>query len=460
MDFRLLGPFEARHQGTRITLPARRQERCILGILLLDAGHVVSTARLVDLLWNGAAPPSARGTVHTYIGRLRAALRSHGAHIETRSDGYTVDPAGHTIDARTFLDLVAGAGTDGDPGARLTGYDRALALWRGPVLADTADDALRGRLGGRLAELRLTALEQRAEVHLELGRPDRVIADLGGPADDHPARERLVAALMTALYRDGRRGEALDLYRRTARHLATVLGLDPDPGLARLHARILDGDPRLASPARPARAITVGGEQLPWGVGGHPALDFCNTYAGWSHPGRPAADWLRHYPTLAVWAGHTDLAEDHTVAALLRQAAEDPGAAAAALAEARTFRTAVYRCLIDPADTRAFNTVAAAAQEAARNAVFTLGSHGLGAWRLPPSAGLRLPLHAVARSAAELLADPRRFTICRCPAEDCGWLFLDPSGRRRWCSQAACGKRYAAFAAPDPSPRYSDTITG
>lgn len=187
--------------------------------------------------------------------------------------------------------------------------------------------------------------------------------------------------------------------------------------------------------------MRVGEEWLPWSTSGHPALEFCNTYAGWGGPGLPGSDWLRSYSTLAVWAGHMDLAEDRLVARLLKQAQQHPDEATAALDEARGFRTNLYACLTDPEDARAFKAVAGLAQDAARTSVFTRGEDGLAHWRLSPAAGLRLPVLATAHSAAELLADPRRLTIRTCPSEDCGWLFLDQGGRRRWCSLATCGSR-------------------
>ncbi|MFG1811860.1 BTAD domain-containing putative transcriptional regulator [Streptomyces sp. NPDC049040] len=443
MDFRLLGPFEARHEGERVTLGGRRQERCLLAILLLEAGRVVTTARLIDLLWGDAPPGSARGTVHTYIGRLRARLRPYGLHVETRHDGYMADPGLHTTDAREFLDLVAEAAVAGDPGEQVRCHDKALALWRGPLLADVIDERLRGRLGGRLAELRLSALEQRAENQLAMGLHERVLADLTPLAGEVPSRERLVAAQMTALYRSGRQADALELYRHTRHVLVTELGIEPGPALATLHDRILRADRRLDRPPAPLYAVRVREEWLPWSTSGHPALEFCNTYAGWGAPGLPGAEWLRHYSTLAVWAGHMDLADDPLVDRLLQQARERPDEAAAALEEARGFRARLHACFTEPQDAGAFNAVAAVVQDAAGSAVFTRGDDGLGRWRLPPGAGLRLPLLATARSAAELLADPRRFTIRACPSDDCGWLFLDHSGRRRWCSLATCGSRRA-----------------
>ncbi|MFD0276460.1 BTAD domain-containing putative transcriptional regulator [Kitasatospora sp. NPDC127111] len=439
MEFRLLGPFEAGHEGERVLLGSRRQERCLLAVLLLEDGRVVTTDRLIDLLWNGSPPAAARATVHTYIGRLRARLRPYRVTVETRHDGYALAPGPHTVDVREFLDLLGRAAAGGDPGERLRCYDRALALWRGPLLADVADGTLRGRLGERLTELRLSALEQRAALRLAMGRHDQVLAELSGPAAEFPARERLVLALMTALYRAGRQSEALALFRSTRQLLVDTLGIEPGPELATLHDRILRADPRLDRPPAPLYAVRVGEEWLPWSAGGHPALEFCNTYAGWGSTDLPGSDWLRGYPTLAVWAGHHDLADEPLVGRLLRQARERPEEAAAVLAEARAFRADLYACLTDPQDGGAFAAVAAVVQEAARCAVLVRREDGLAHWRLPPAAGLRLPLYAAARAAAELLADPRRLTLRRCPSADCGWLFLDASGRRRWCSLATCG---------------------
>lgn len=245
MDFQLLGPFTARHEGRSALPGSRRQERCLLAILLLHAGHAVPTGRLIDLLWDDDPPASARATVHTYVGRLRAALRPYGVSVETRHDGYAVERGPHRIDAQEFTGLVGQAADARDPVERIGHYDRALALWRGPLLADVADDRLRARLGGRLGELRLSAVEQRASAQLDMGLHERVLADLTPLLQDHPTRERLVAAQMTALHRTGRRAEALRLYRRTRALLADELGIEPGRELHALHERMLSDDPRL-----------------------------------------------------------------------------------------------------------------------------------------------------------------------------------------------------------------------
>ncbi|MFJ4819795.1 BTAD domain-containing putative transcriptional regulator [Streptomyces sp. NPDC088801] len=446
MDFQLLGPFTARHQGRSVLLGSRRQERCLLAVLLLHAGHSVPTGRLIDLLWDDAPPASARATVHTYVGRLRAALRPYEVSVETRHDGYAVERGPHRIDVQEFTGLVGQAADARDPAERIGHYERALALWRGPLLADVAGDRLRSRLDGRLGELRLSAVERRAEAQLGMGLPERVVADLTPLLQEHPTRERLVAAQMTALHRTGRRAEALRLYGRTRALLATDLGIEPDRQLRTLHERMLSGDPRLDRPPGPVYAVRVDDQWLPWSTSGHPALEFCNTYAGWGGDRLPGSEWLPGYATLAVWAGHLDLIEDRQAALLRQQARRRPDEAAAALDEARRFRTDLYACLTDPQDGRAFKAVAGVVEQAAGLSVFTRGEDGLGRWQPSPSAGLRLPLYAVARAAGELLAEPRRFTVRGCPGRDCGWLFLDESGRRRWCSLGTCGAKRDAGA--------------
>ncbi|MEV4417208.1 BTAD domain-containing putative transcriptional regulator [Catellatospora sp. NPDC049609] len=439
MEFRLLGPFEARHDGRPVEISSRRQERCLLAILLLDLGRLVTIDRLISLLWDGGAPASARGAVYTYVGRLRAALSPYGVRITTGTDGYLVEADHHRVDAADFHRDVRRALELNDPAGRSGLLDGALSRWRGPLLSDVADEPLRRRLGGQLDEARLVALEQRAEAQLALGRHARVINDLAGPAAEHPLRERLIGTLMTAHYRAARQADALQLYAATREALATELGVDPGPDLQELHRRILCNDPRLDQPRRAVYEVRVREEVLPWAVGGHPALDFCNTYAGWGHRiPAPGAEWLRGYGTFAVWSGYAGLADDPTVGRLLTMARRDPAAAGQTLERARTLRSQVYACLSGPGDHAAFDAVARAAEAAAKVLEYTRDGSGGGRWRPGLDAGLALPLHAAAWSAAELLADPRRLTVRSCADSDCRWLFLDETSMRRWCSLVTC----------------------
>ncbi|MFD4022876.1 BTAD domain-containing putative transcriptional regulator [Streptomyces sp. NPDC058576] len=443
MEFQLLGPFAALHHGRPVLAALRRQERCLLALLALEAGRAVPTGRLIDLLWNGEAPAGARSTVHTYIGRLRAALGPDGVQLETRNDGYLLRPDDHLIDTLAFEDGVREAAAAGDDEERVRHYDRALGLWRGELLADVADAALRDRIGRRLGALRLSAAEERARLLLSLGRHERVAVELPPLAEEHPERERLVADAMIALHRSRQSADALRLYRAARGTLRSAFDAEPGQDLRTLHDRIRRDDPALRRPVAPTYAVRVRGEWLPWNTSGDPALEFCNTYAGWGGERRPGSEWLRGYRTLAVWAGHLDLLDDRTVTRLLRRAQERPEEASAVLAAAREFRGALYGCLAgDPGEARdgAFARVAEVIQESMRHAVFVRGEDGLGRWSPDPDCGPRLPLHAVAQRAADLLADPRRLTVRACPGKGCGWLFLDAGGRRRWCSLGVCGR--------------------
>ncbi|MFG1991912.1 BTAD domain-containing putative transcriptional regulator [Actinoplanes sp. NPDC048988] len=434
MEFRLLGPFEVWGGGLRIAVGNRRQERCLLGILLLAGGRVVATERIADLLWSGEPPPSARGAIQTYVGRLRRALGDHGLTIETRHDGYRVDLLGHRLDVDEFVERSRRAAEGTDAVERVRLWDDALGLWRGPLLADVADDRLRERLGAALRRQWLAGTRKQAEDLLAIGEHERALSTLEPVAAQEPADEALVALLMTALYRQGRTAEAIHRYD------LTVKGLDVTPGadLRELRRRIARRDPRLDRPPAPAYAVRVRGEWLPWNVGGHPALEFCNTYAGWSGPPSAGGEWLGGYPALAAWSEQVGLVGPGTVSALLRLARRSPRAADGVLREAKRLRSLLYAVLTDPGDDRAFAAVAGFAQAAARASVLTRDGSGLARWALSPSAGLETPVHAAANAAAELLADPRRFTVCSCPGANCGWLFLDDTGRRRFCSIATC----------------------
>ncbi|GAA1616842.1 hypothetical protein GCM10009679_21430 [Saccharothrix algeriensis] len=439
MEFRLLGPFEAAAGGTAVELGIRRQERLLLAILLCEVGRLVPTGRVIELLWGDRPPASARSAVHTYIGRVRAALAAYGVRISTSNDGYLVSPEGLTVDMHEFAALVRRATESAEPDARVELLDQALGLWRGPLLADLAPDGLRELLGAQLDETRLLALEMRAEAWLLLGKHEQVIVEVPDPAAAHPTRERLVGALMTALYRDGRQADALLLYDRTRRALAEDLGVDPGEQLAELYRRILQRDPRLDPPRRMVYEVRLREESLPWSVGGHPALDFCNTFAGWrQEPPLPGSEWLRRYRTLAVWTGFAGLADEAAVSRLCVLAERCPDEAAAVLDQARRLRTNLYSCLTETPDRVTFEQVAVLAQEAARWQLL-LPAHGDGArWRTDLGAGLRLPLLAAAWTAAGLLTDPRRLAVCTCPNPSCGWLFLDETGQRRFCSLATC----------------------
>jgi predicted RNA-binding Zn ribbon-like protein len=188
-------------------------------------------------------------------------------------------------------------------------------------------------------------------------------------------------------------------------------------------------------------SVSADGLRLPAPLGGHPAVDFCNTLAGWDEP--EPGDFLRTYDHVAVWAAAWGLIDDDVAAALRERAAGHRSAAGAALESARQLRTSIYRVLTESEPGPHLDLVADSARRAYEASELDL-SDGQGRWRLPASAGLRVPQHAIARSATELVTSPDAAAVHRCPGDDCGWLFIDRSGRRRWCTMALCGNRAKA----------------
>ena len=248
MEFRILGPLEAcDSSGAEIRLPAGR-ERALFAALLLRRGEVVSTDALIDALWGKRPPSTASKAVQGYVSHLRRAL-GDGVLI-TQSPGYVLRVDVGSIDAERFEQLAAEgrrALEDADPGGALANLDAALALWRGPALADfTFADFAQSEIQ-RLTERRLEMQEDRIEALLELGRHGGLVAELEALVAAHPGRERLCAQLMLALYRSGRQADALDVFR-DGRRRAAELGLDPGPDLVRLERAILNHDPSLESP--------------------------------------------------------------------------------------------------------------------------------------------------------------------------------------------------------------------
>ena len=267
----LLGPVEIGPAGGVMAPVPQPQLRVLLGILGVAAGRVVSAGALVDGVWGEEWSPGRERNLHALVYQLRRRLaglepEKGGARLARAGAGYRLALGPGELDAAVFRDL-AGRGREaaraGDIAAARELFGQALGLWRGPALADAAP--LCSRLAGeaaRLEEARLAAVEERIGCDLALGRHAEVAGELAGLVSEFPLRERLAALLMTALYRSGRRGEALAAYDHTRRVLAEQLGLDPGPELAGLQAQVLADHPVLAAPAASAPAVPGGAEPI------------------------------------------------------------------------------------------------------------------------------------------------------------------------------------------------------
>ena len=183
----------------------------------------------------------------------------------------------------------------------------------------------------------------------------------------------------------------------------------------------------------------VDGLVLPVSVAGEPALDFCNTRAGWGTAA--PREYLATYAHLVVWAREAELVAGAVAKRLRREAERNPTAASRVLERALALRTAIYASCTEPGADGAWGAVAAAAREASAAAVLVRRAAPGRRWVIPETAGLEVPLLELARAAGAFLGAVDLRTVGRCPGEDCGWLFLTRGGRRRWCTMAVCGNR-------------------
>ncbi|MGX7670791.1 BTAD domain-containing putative transcriptional regulator [Plantactinospora sp. DSM 117369] len=244
MQFGILGPVEVRHDG-RLLPSGSGRERLVLASLLLGAGKVLPADVLITRLWE-QPPGSARAQLHNLISGLRRRFRAVDPDlIETRPTGYLLRLRGHRLDLTEFRDLAdrgRAAASGGDHTAAVALLDQALALWRGPALADVAGvDS--GRLREALHGERLGAAEAKLDAVLGLAEYEAVLREVEPLLADNPYAERLYCQQMSALAGLGRRAEALAVYRRAYRRFVDGLGLEPGPLLRATQQRILLGEP-------------------------------------------------------------------------------------------------------------------------------------------------------------------------------------------------------------------------
>ncbi|HYX76952.1 MAG TPA: BTAD domain-containing putative transcriptional regulator, partial [Gaiellaceae bacterium] len=251
LEFRILGPFEVARDERVLAIPAGKP-RALLALLVLRRGEVVSVDTLVDELWGETPPQTAAKNVQGYVARLRRELGD--GTLATRSPGYALQLDNGALDSARFEALVEQARHD-EPAAASDHLRQALALWRGPPLADFAYESFAQDEIRRLEHLRLGAVEDRVEADLALGRHEQVLPELESLVSAHPLRERLQGQLLVALYRSGRQAEALEAYRAARRRFVDELGVEPGPELQALERKILQHDPALQSPARRGRPI-------------------------------------------------------------------------------------------------------------------------------------------------------------------------------------------------------------
>jgi predicted ATPase/DNA-binding SARP family transcriptional activator len=238
LDVAVLGPLEAWRRGRSLELGGPKV-RSLLAVLALEANQVVSDSQLVEILWGHEPAVGATGVLRVHIHRLRRTIEQDGDHADRKLlvrqlSGYSLVLNTEQVDLGRFRLLIKEArrtASQGDDAQALHLFDAALALWRGPVLADFGDAPFAVAQRTRFDKLRLEAFEDRFDVCLRLGLHHENISAIEALAEEQPLRERLQAQLLLGLYRCGRQAEGSDAYQRTRRRLADELGMEPGPEL-------------------------------------------------------------------------------------------------------------------------------------------------------------------------------------------------------------------------------------
>ena len=264
MEFRILGPLEVRDERGPVALGGIKQ-RAVLALLLLHPNEAVHAERIAVALWGEDAPASAAKTVQVYVSRLRKALGDAEAIVTTPA-GYRLRVRANELDAERFARLAEDgrrAFAAGQAEHTAVILRHALALWRGPVLAELAFEPFAQSDIARLEEQRLATFETRVDADLAAGRHAELVGELRQLVAANPTRERLAEQLMLALYRCGQQADALDAFHAARRVLVDDIGVEPGPKLRELQQAVLAHDPRLDVPLTTLGPVADGAGALP-----------------------------------------------------------------------------------------------------------------------------------------------------------------------------------------------------
>lgn len=252
MRVSVLGPLEV-EECDRVITPSAGKPRQLVALLALHAGEVVPLRTIVEELWGARPPGNPAQSVQTYVLNLRRAVHAVGgpwarARLTTHHTGYQLDLGPDDLDVRHY-ERLAGAGRwaldQDDPERASVLLSAALEVWRGPALVDVP---VGGPLAGKVSGLdvsRLGVLEARIDADLRLGRHSRILGELSELNAQYPMHESVCAQYMTALYRSGRKWQALEVFRALRAVLVDELGLEPSRRAREVHQAILNSDPAL-----------------------------------------------------------------------------------------------------------------------------------------------------------------------------------------------------------------------
>ena len=249
VDYGILGSLEATRAGQSLPLGGAKQ-RTVLALLLLNANRVVTSDELIEALWSQKAPGKPQTAIQGYVSELRRILDPDNPFevIVTEPAGYRLPVGADALDLfrlEALLKRGREALDERSPAEASRAFEAALALFRGPPLADFTYESWAQPEIGRLVELRLACLEERIEADLQLGRHAELVGEIEALVAEHPLREGLRGHLILALYRAGRQSEALAAYQEARRALVEEFGIEPTRALQELERKILLQDPGL-----------------------------------------------------------------------------------------------------------------------------------------------------------------------------------------------------------------------
>jgi DNA-binding SARP family transcriptional activator/tetratricopeptide (TPR) repeat protein len=364
MELAVLGPVEARG-STGAALPlGPPQRRAVLAVLAIELNRVVSVERLADLIWSGDPPPSARNALQVNVSHLRRLLAAEGpVRLETRPPGYMLEGDPSLVDLHRWRSLLDRAAAEPDDERKIALLGAALELWRGDPLSDLDMDGVR-QLSASWVDARWTAVEDRIDAELRLGRFPTVLAQLPALLAEQPLRERLTGQHMTALAASGRPAEAVETYHALRDRLVSQLGVEPGPALRALFARLLrnEASASFVVPAQlpPAVGRFVGRSTQLDRLDGLRAEALRHNYAAltllvgpggigktalavaWSHRVRGAYPDGQLYVDLRGYTHHQPRWPDDVLAAFLRSL----GASADAIPRTVDERASLYRSML------------------------------------------------------------------------------------------------------------------
>ncbi|MER5772004.1 AfsR/SARP family transcriptional regulator [Streptomyces sp. NPDC001985] len=270
MHVRLLGPLSIRVNGKNMT-PTAPKPRRVLALLATSANQVVRNEQLIEEVWESRPPRSVTTTLQTYVYQLRksldlaiaperSGLRPESA-LRTFVGGYMLTLPEGALDSQVFERLAQRGRvqlTAGRVHEAARTLQEALELWQGPAMVDVNPGPVLLSEALRLEEIRKSVLDLRIDADLRLGRHHELLAELIKLVAAQPTHEGFQAKLMVALYRAGRRSEALQTYQRARQRLVDELGVDPSATLQRLQRAILAGELETTSPGQDMAGVSSG----------------------------------------------------------------------------------------------------------------------------------------------------------------------------------------------------------